>query len=139
MKRLSKYFIFILSFFTIYRITFFLIHKSTNYDLISVITSLAHGIRYDLSALSYLLFPVFLFFLFQTFPNRKNLKIARDILEKSSYKIYDSLLHSPNNLPVEFEILLVSPAFEKIVGPFKENLKKLTDMIGQVKSATGKR
>ena len=57
--------------------------------------------------------------------NRKNLKIARDILEKSSYKIYDSLLHSPNNLPVEFEILLVSPAFEKIVGPFKENLKKL--------------
>ena len=90
MKRLSKYFIFILSFFSIYRITFFLIHKSTNYDLISVITSLAHGIRYDLSALSYLLFPVFLFFLFQTFPNRKSLKINNKYIKK--YLIFITIL-----------------------------------------------
>ena len=57
--------------------------------------------------------------------NRKNLKTAIDILEKGGYKVYENLLYSPENLPIKFEVLLVSPAFEKIVGPFIENLKRL--------------
>ena len=34
------------------------------------------------------------------------------------------LIHSSSKEPFEFEILLRSPAFERIVFPFKDNLEK---------------
>ena len=57
---------------------------------------------------------------------RKNLKIATRLLSSAGWKLVDGqLIHEQTNQPFEFEILLVSPAFERIVLPFKDNLQKL--------------
>ena len=57
---------------------------------------------------------------------RKNLQIATRLLSSAGWKIVDGqLVHGQTNQPFEFEILLVSPAFERIVLPFKDNLQKL--------------
>ena len=57
---------------------------------------------------------------------RKNLRMALRLLKKSGYKIQKNKLISPkNSKAVTFEILLVSPAFERIVAPFAQNLKRL--------------
>jgi microcin C transport system substrate-binding protein len=57
---------------------------------------------------------------------RSNLRIALRLLKKSGYRIENNKLISPKTgTPVTFEVLLVSPAFERIVAPFARNLKRL--------------
>lgn len=57
---------------------------------------------------------------------RSNLRTALRLLKQAGYKIEDNALISPKTgKPVAFEILLVSPAFERIVAPFAQNLKRL--------------
>lgn len=57
---------------------------------------------------------------------RKNLRIAARLLKKAGYKIEENRLISPKTgKAVSFEILLISPAFERIVTPFAANLKRL--------------
>jgi len=58
--------------------------------------------------------------------NRKNLKIATKLLSDSGWKLKNGkLINESNNEHFKFEILLVSPAFERIVLPFVKNLEKL--------------
>ena len=57
---------------------------------------------------------------------RKELSIANNLLKEAGWEIRNGILtNKENNKPFKFEILLVSPAFERIVLPFKDNLKKL--------------
>tara|TARA_Y100001970_G_scaffold294346_1_gene451128 strand:+ start:5003 stop:6835 length:1833 start_codon:yes stop_codon:yes gene_type:complete len=57
---------------------------------------------------------------------RRNLRIALKILRTAGYKILKNQLISPKTgKPVIFEILLVSPAFERIAAPFVKNLARL--------------
>ena len=58
--------------------------------------------------------------------NRKELSEAASLLKNAGWELIDGQLINKNtNKYFEFEILLVSPAFERIVLPFKDNLKKL--------------
>lgn len=57
---------------------------------------------------------------------RLELKQASKLLQNSGWKLIDGKLTNKNSgKKFEFEILLVSPAFERIVLPFKDNLEKL--------------
>ena len=57
---------------------------------------------------------------------RMQLQEASKLLEESGWELVDGKLsHSSTKEPFEFEILLRSPAFERIVFPFKDNLEKL--------------
>ena len=57
---------------------------------------------------------------------RKELQIASDLLKNSGWELDEGkLVNKKNGNRFEFEILLVSPAFERIVLPFKDNLEKL--------------
>ena len=56
---------------------------------------------------------------------RDNLRTGLRLLKNAGYRIEKNALIPPNSdKPVEFEILLVSPAFERIVAPFAKNLKR---------------
>jgi len=57
--------------------------------------------------------------------NRPNLRNAKIILDKAGYKVKNNQLYSASGQKVNFEILLVSPGFERIVNPFIRSLKKL--------------
>ena len=57
---------------------------------------------------------------------RKNLRTALRLLKKGGYIIENNKLISPKTgKAISIEILLVSPAFERIVAPFAQNLKRL--------------
>ncbi len=57
---------------------------------------------------------------------RANLKFAANILKSVGWKVIDGKLIKPKTKQVfEFEILLVTPLFERIALPFMQNLKKL--------------
>ncbi len=57
---------------------------------------------------------------------RSNLRAGLRLLRQNGYRITENRLISPvTNQPVEFEILLVSPAFERVVAPFVRNLQRL--------------
>ena len=57
---------------------------------------------------------------------RKNLRIARRLLKQEGWVIKDDVLINKKTGEIfEFEILLRSPLFERIVLPMKRNLKKL--------------
>lgn len=56
---------------------------------------------------------------------RANLRTAQSLLKAAGYSIRDNVLHNPQGKPVKFEILLRSPAFERITLPFIRNLKVL--------------
>ncbi len=57
---------------------------------------------------------------------RRNLRKATRILRKAGWRIKDGKLIDPKSgTPLEFEVLLVSPLFERIVAPFIRNLKRL--------------
>ena len=57
---------------------------------------------------------------------RSELKNAAKILKNSGWNLIDGkLTHKVSGKKFKFEILLVSPAFERIVLPFKDNLEKL--------------
>ncbi|MEO0442469.1 MAG: extracellular solute-binding protein [Pseudomonadota bacterium] len=57
--------------------------------------------------------------------NRQNLRKAKQFLDDSGYKVVDGQLNNPQGQAVSFEILLASPAFERIVNPFIKNLSRL--------------
>ena len=58
--------------------------------------------------------------------SRQNLLTARKMLESAGWKIQDlKLVHQATGEVFEFEILLNSQAFERIVLPFTQNLKRL--------------
>ena len=59
--------------------------------------------------------------------NRNRLLLAQDILKKAGYKIINKKLFAPNNQnnPISIEFLIDSPAFEMVIAPFVNNLKKL--------------
>ena len=57
---------------------------------------------------------------------RANLRAANKLLQEAGWRINDRRLVSPDTgAPMEIEFLLVSPAFERIVGPMLKNLKRL--------------
>lgn len=57
---------------------------------------------------------------------RKQLRQARKLLEQAGWVIKDKkLVNAKTGKPMRFEILLISPAFERIVLPFARSLKRL--------------
>jgi microcin C transport system substrate-binding protein len=57
---------------------------------------------------------------------RKNLRTASKILKDAGWVIKDGKrVNEKSGLTLEFEVLLVSPLYERIVLPFAKNLKKL--------------
>ncbi len=57
---------------------------------------------------------------------RENLQQAFKLLETAGWSVKNmKLVNSETNQQFKFEILLVSPAFERIVLPFKRNLERL--------------
>ncbi len=58
--------------------------------------------------------------------NRDNLKKARDLIQAAGWAPgADRLLRNSRNETLDVEILLFEPAFERIAGPYTENLKKI--------------
>ncbi len=57
---------------------------------------------------------------------RRNLRTAARLLRKAGWVVRDQrLVHAKTGQPFSFEVLLVSPAFERVVLPFKRNLARL--------------
>ena len=57
---------------------------------------------------------------------RKNLRAAGKLLNAAGWIVKDGeRVNKKTNKPLEFEVLLVSPLFERIVLPFAKNLEKL--------------
>ena len=56
---------------------------------------------------------------------RENLRTAQELLKAAGYQFREGTLYTPDGKPVQFEIMLGSPAFERIVLPFSRNLKAL--------------
>ena len=57
---------------------------------------------------------------------RDNLRRANALLQDAGWAVQDlQLVHADTGTPFRFEILLVSPAFERIVLPYVRNLKRL--------------
>ncbi len=57
--------------------------------------------------------------------SRKNLRAAKKILDNAGYYVIKNQLFNRNGEAIQFEILLVSSGFERIVNPFIKNLEKL--------------
>ena len=57
---------------------------------------------------------------------REHLKRAVELLAKAGWKVVDgAMAHAPSGEVLAFEILLVEPAFERIVLPFAKNLERI--------------
>ena len=57
---------------------------------------------------------------------RKSLRTARNLLQDAGWVVKDrKLVNQKTGAPFKFEILLVSPAFERVALPFKRNLARL--------------
>lgn len=57
---------------------------------------------------------------------RKNLRQAKKLLTEQGWKVKDGVLTSADGKQrFEFEILLVSPSFERVMAPYAKNLSKL--------------
>ena len=56
---------------------------------------------------------------------RKNLLEAKRLLEEAGWRVKDGILHNREGKPFVFDILLVSPAFERVMAGYVKNLKKL--------------
>jgi microcin C transport system substrate-binding protein len=58
--------------------------------------------------------------------NRANLRTAKALLEQAGWSVIDKkLTNRETGEQMEIEFLLISPAFERVLGPFTQNLKKL--------------
>ena len=57
--------------------------------------------------------------------SRANLRKALELLREAGWAVSDGKLRDASGRPFAFEILLVSPAFERIAGPFVQNLQRL--------------
>jgi len=56
---------------------------------------------------------------------RGNLKMAKNILIEAGWTVKDGRLVNGEGKPFEFEILLVSPSFERVMAGYVNNLRKL--------------
>ena len=56
---------------------------------------------------------------------RANLRRAKKLLAEQGWQVKDGLLTNRNGTPFIFEILLVSPSFERVMAPYVKNLAKL--------------
>ena len=57
---------------------------------------------------------------------RANLRKARGMLEEAGWTVRDgALVREATGEPMEIEFLLVSPAFERVIGPYAKNLERL--------------
>ena len=57
---------------------------------------------------------------------RGNLRRAMELLKQAGWEVRDrKLVNAASGQPMSFEILLVDPAFERVVLPFARNLKRL--------------
>lgn len=56
---------------------------------------------------------------------RKNLRQAKKLLEEAGWTVQDGQLRDKDGNPFQFEIILVSPSFERVIAPYAQNLKKL--------------
>ncbi len=56
---------------------------------------------------------------------RKNLRQAKKLLADAGWTIQNGILKNDTGKPFSFEILLVSPTFERVMAPYVVNLKKL--------------
>jgi len=56
---------------------------------------------------------------------RNNLRTAKKILAQAGWTVKNGELTNHNNQPFEFEILLVSPSFERVMADYVKNLEKL--------------
>ena len=56
---------------------------------------------------------------------RNNLRKAMRLLEEAGWSVKDGRLTDTANTPFSFEILLVSPSFERVMAPYVKNLQKL--------------
>ncbi len=56
---------------------------------------------------------------------RKNLLTARKLLKEAGWKIEEGSLVNNDGKPFKFDILLVSPSFERVMAAYVKNLKKL--------------
>lgn len=56
---------------------------------------------------------------------RTNLRRAAELLREAGWTIRDGILKDKAGTPFRFEILLVSPSFERVMAPYVNNLKKL--------------
>jgi microcin C transport system substrate-binding protein len=56
---------------------------------------------------------------------RTNLRQGKKLLAEAGWAVKDGVLSNRNGAPFSFEILLVSPSFERVMAPYVKNLKKL--------------
>ena len=56
---------------------------------------------------------------------RENLLYATELLSKAGWIVKDGILTNPAGTQMAIEFLLVSPAFERVVAPIVQNLKRL--------------
>ena len=57
--------------------------------------------------------------------DRKNRREAAKLLDAAGWKMVEGIRKDANGMPLEIEILNYSPAFDRIINPFIENLKLL--------------
>jgi len=56
---------------------------------------------------------------------RANLRTAKQLLKEAGWNIKNGVLQNKDGEKFHFEILLVSPSFERVMAPYVKNLKKL--------------
>ena len=56
---------------------------------------------------------------------RKNLRMAKKLLMDSGWKVKNGILTNQKGETFSFELLLVSPSFERVMAPYVKNLEKL--------------
>ncbi|WP_457574687.1 extracellular solute-binding protein [Desulfolithobacter sp.] len=56
---------------------------------------------------------------------RNNLRQARRLLMQAGWQVKDGRLQNRAGQPFQFEILLISPSFERVMAPYVKNLHKL--------------
>ena len=56
---------------------------------------------------------------------RTNLRMAKKLLSEQGWLVKNGVLTSEGGTPFTFEILLVSPSFERVMAPYVKNLAKL--------------
>ncbi len=56
---------------------------------------------------------------------RKNLRRAQKLLDEAGWHYKDGALRNSQNQPFEFDIMLASPSFERVMAPFADNLERL--------------
>ncbi len=56
---------------------------------------------------------------------RTNLRKAQKLLSEAGWSVKNGVLQNKDGDPFRFEILLVSPSFERVIAPFVNNLKRL--------------